>query len=433
MHRRGLSALAAAPFLMLTAAPAADWPQWRGPDRSGVSADTGLLKSWPQGGPKLLWSIDQAGHGYSGPAVVGDRLYSVGDVTEEFVFALDVTTGKQLWRQAIGRPFANNRGGGSRCTPTVDGDVLYVLSPNGDLACLETATGQIRWQKNLQKDLHGRMMSGWGYSESPLIDGDKLICCPGGEDGTVAALDKKTGALIWRSKGLTENAAYASLVVAEVGGIRQYVVMTDRHTAGVAANDGRRLWQEAVGVNGTAVIPTPVVRDNLVFATCGYLGRGGSCGLIKLTPDGQGGIKSELVYKNTNLGNHHGGVVLIGDHLYGYAEADRGKDVRGGWECVELKTGKIVWSSNRLEKGSITYADGKLFCYGESSGRLVMVEASPTDWKELGRLTIPRKSSLRKDSGQIWTHPVVANGRLYLRDRELLFCYDVRAGGRAAE
>jgi outer membrane protein assembly factor BamB len=420
-----LSLLAAGLVLAAGLAPAADWTQWRGPGRTNRSPETGLLKSFPPGGPKLLWSIDRAGLGYSSVAVVGDRLYSLGDDTEEFVFALDASTGKQLWRQPIGSPFPHDRGSGPRCTPTVDGDALYVLGANGDLACLETATGKIRWKTNLKRDLQGRMMSGWGYSESPLIDGDKLICCPGGEDGTVAAFDKRTGKLLWRSPGLTENASYASPVVAEVGGVRQYVVMTNAHAAGVAAGDGKLLWKEAVGVNGTAVIPTPVVRDNLVFVTCGYLSRGGTCGLIRLTPDGQGGLKSEVVYENTNLGNHHGGVVLVGDHLYGYAEADRGRDVRGGWTCLELKTGKAVWSSNKLEKGAITYADGKLYCYGESSGTLVVVDASPEGWKEAGRFTIPRKSSLSKDRGQIWTHPVVANGRLYLRDRELLFCYDV--------
>jgi outer membrane protein assembly factor BamB len=412
-------------------APAADWPQWQGPDRTNVSAETGLLKAWPANGPKRLWTFDQAGLGYSGEAVVGDRLYSLGDGgQDEFVFCLDVTTGKQLWRQPVGTAFANNNGGGPRCTPTVDGDALYVLTPGGELACLATADGKVRWTKNLKKDLHGRMMSHWGYSESPLVDGDKLICCPGGEAGTVAALDKKTGAVLWRSRGLTEDASYASPVVAEVGGIRQYVVMTKEHVAGVAAKDGRRLWQEAVGVNPTAAIPTPTVRDDLVFVTCGYLSRGGSCGLVKLAPDGRGGVQSEVVYKNTNLGNHHGGVVLVGDYVYGYADAGRGQ--KAGWTCLELKTGKVVWSSSKLDKGSLTCADGKLYCYGESSGTVVLVDASPNGWTESGRFTIPQKSAQRKDSGRIWTHPVVANGRLYLRDRELLFCYDLREA-RAAK
>jgi outer membrane protein assembly factor BamB len=439
MHRRGLLALTTAPFLILGAAPAADWPQWRGPDRSDVSAETGLLKSWPQGGPRPAWAFDQAGFGYSGPAVVGDRLYCAGSdepEDKEFVFCVDVTTGGQLWRTPLVRRsnatrISPDRGGGPRSTPTVDGDAVYFLGCKGDLVCLDAATGKLRWQKNMVTDFGGKVMSGWGWCESPLVDGDKLVCCPGYENGTVVALNKATGEVLWRSKDLTDSASYASPVVATIAGARQYVLMTDKHVAGLSAADGKLLWQETVGVNGTANIPTPLVRGDYVFATCGYLPRG-SCGLVKLTAAGAG-VRSEVVYKNTNLANHHGGVVLVGDHVFGYAEPDRGRDVRGGWTCLEFLTGKVVWSSDKLGKGSLTAADGKLYCYAESNGAVALVDASPAGWAEHGRFTVPKKSARRAGGAAIRTHPVVANGKLYLRDQELLFCYDVRAGGRAAE
>jgi outer membrane protein assembly factor BamB len=415
---------------LLGIAAAADWPQWRGPDRTGRSADTGLLQRIPAGGPRLVWTFEQAGQGYSAPAVAGGRLYTLGADgrgTEEFVLCLDVATGKEVWRTPLKR--LNNRtrvaapwGAGPRSTPTVDGDAVYVLGARGDLAGLDAATGQLRWQKNLVGDFGGRVMAQWGYCESPLVDGGKLVCCPGSEDGTVAALDKATGEVLWRSQGLTDDASYASVVVAEVGGVRQYVVKTSERTAGVAAADGKLLWQEEVGVNPTAVIPTPVVRDDLVFTTCGYAGRGGTCGLIKLTPTGAG-TTSEVVYENKNLINHHGGVVLVGEYLYGHGY-DSDPD---GWTCLELTTGNVVWTSDRLEKGSITYADGRLYCAGERTGTVVMIEPTPAGWVEHGRFTVPKKSANRPPSGQFWTHPVIADGKLFLRDQELLFCYDVRA------
>jgi outer membrane protein assembly factor BamB len=185
---------------------AEDWPQWQGPDRTNVSKETGLLKTWPKDGPKLLWTFEKAGVGYSGPAVVGDRLYTMGGREDtSYVFAIDVKSGKEIWNCPIGKLFKNGYGDGPRSTPTVDGDFLYALDAQGELICVEIASGKKRWAVNLEKDLKGEMMSGWGYSESPLVDGDQVVCCPGGKEGTVAALDKKTGKVLWRSKELTDN------------------------------------------------------------------------------------------------------------------------------------------------------------------------------------------------------------------------------------
>lgn len=402
-------------------ARADDWPQWQGPNRDNVSKETGLLRTWPKHGPKLLWKYEQAGAGYSGPAVVGDRLYSLGaNDRNEFVFALNVKDGTRLWSTEVAPALRQDKGDGPRGNPTVDGDLLYALGGQGDLVCVETATGKKRWQKSLKKDLGGEMMSGWGYAESPLVDGDKVLCTPGGKQGTLAALDKKTGKVLWRSKGLTDKAAYSSIVVGQVGGVRQYVQLTKDGVVGVAADDGRLLWRYPEPGYRTAVIPTPIFHDGYVFATAGY---GAGCDLIHLVPSG-GGAKAEKVYANKNLVNHHGGVVLVGEHLYGYSDGR-------GWVCLDFQTGKVVWDDKKdLGKGSLTCADGQLYCYAEDSGTLALVEASPAGWKENGRFPIPEKSTIRKRGGtKFWTHPVVANGRLYLRDQDLLFCFDVKDHG----
>jgi outer membrane protein assembly factor BamB len=419
--------------LALGSVSAADWPQFRGPARTGISKETGLLKSFPEGGPKLLWTFDQGGVGYSGPSIVGERLYCAGadaDDDKEFVFCIDVKTGQEVWRTPFPKlsndtKFMAGWGGVPRGSPTLDGDVLYLLGVKGDLVCCETATGKIRWQKNMVKDFGGRVMMQWGYCESPLVDGDKLICCPGYENGTVAALNKKTGDPIWRSTDLTEDASYASPIAATIAGVKQYVVKSDKHTAGIAAADGKLLWQEELGVNSIATIPTTIVTGDSVFTTCGYRDRGGSCGLIELAAAGDR-LKPTIAWKNSNLYNHHGGVVLIDGHLYGHSDGDK-KDQKAGWMCLELKTGKEIWSSTKLEKGSLTGADGKLFCWGQSKDELVMIDASPNGWNEHGRFTPPKKSPKRKAQGGFWTHPVIANGRLYLRDQDLIFCYDLRS------
>jgi outer membrane protein assembly factor BamB len=395
---------------------AADWPQWQGPDRSNVSSETGLLKKWPSQGPKLLWTISEAGAGYSCPSIVGDRLYTMGaDDSTEYLLAIDLTTQKKLWSAEIGSRFDNNWGDGPRGTPTVDGDLVFGLGGQGNLICVKADSGQKLWTKNMQRELGGKMMSGWGYTESPLVDGDLVVCTPGGKQGTLAAFDKRTGEVRWQSKDFTDDAAYSSLVVSEAGGIRQYVQRTGKSVAGVAAKDGRLLWCFPHPAN-VAAIPTPIVADNYVFSTSGY---GAGCVLIRLTPEGDG-IRAEQVYANKEMTDHHGGVVKIGDCIYGHSD-------RGGWMCIDFKTGKVLWKeASKLGKGSITAADGHLFCYSESNGTIVMIEASPKGWKESGRFKIPRQTTLSRKSGHIWTHPVIANGRLYLRDQDLIFCYDVK-------
>jgi len=416
-------------LLLQTAKPvrADDWPQWQGPDRSNISKEVGLLKSWPKDGPKLLWTFDKAGVGFSGPAVVGDRLFIMGGREDNScVFALEVKTGKELWSCPIGKTYRNSYGDGPRGTPTIDGDSLYALDGQGELICVETASGKKRWSVNMQKDLKGEMMSGWGYSESVLVDGDQVVCCPGGKEGTVAALDKKTGKVKWRSKELTDKATYSSLVVAEIGGVRQFVQLThkgasDGGIVGVAAKDGKLLWYYPRPGYNTAVIPTPIVRDDLVYASAGY---GAGCDLLQIKRTGEKFEAKEL-YKSSQknvMKNQHGGVVLVGDSVYGYSDGR-------GWTCQKLKTGEAAWDDKvKVGRGSLTCVDGYLYCYAESTGEVYLVEASPDSLKLNSKFKTPKQ----KKEGSIWTHPVVANGRLYLRDQDLIFCYDVREHAAAA-
>lgn len=405
--------------------PAADWPQWRGPNRDDLSAETGLIKSFPSNGPKLLWKSQETGLGYSAVSVVGGVVYgfgSTGHETGEYLFALDGATGKQKWKSPIKnvqplKHYETGWGGGPRSAPTVDGDRIYALGAQGDLVCVAAADGKLVWQVSLPKDLKGRMMSDWGYSESPLVDGDQVVCTPGGDEGTLAALDKNTGKTLWRSKDLSAKAAYCSIIVADVGGVRHYVQLTPDGPAGFSPKDGKVLWQEKVASYRTATIPTPLFHDDCVYVTAGY---GAGCGLVKLTADGSGGIKSEVVYTKPVLEVKHAGVVRVGDYVYG-------SDDRKGLTCQAFKTGDVKWSAEKkLESSSLVAADGRLYTYGARTGVVACVEATPDGFKEASRFTIPQKSTKRKSSGGIWTHPVIADGKLFLRDQELLFCYDLR-------
>jgi outer membrane protein assembly factor BamB len=391
-----------------------DWPQFRGPNRDDVSTEKGLLKEWPADGPPLVWTAKGVGGGYSSVSVVGDRIYTLGNkgkVTN--VVALERDTGKVLWASELGEA-----GGNLGCTPTVDGKHVYAIGQKGDIVCLETAEGKRVWHHNFVKEFGGSF-GGWRYCESPLIDGDRLICTPGGDDATMLALNKLTGEVIWKCalpmKGEHgTQAGYSSVVVAEVGKVKQYVQLINGGVVGVRT-DGTFLWKyEKLGPN-TANIPTPIVTGDHVFSAVGY-GKGAA--LLKLKADGDK-VSAEEVYFKRELTNKHGGVVLVGDYVYGDT------DDQGSPYCADVKTGKVMWKRKREGKGdgsvSVTCADGHLY-FHYTNGVVSLVKASPTDgYKEVGSFKVP------KPDGNCWAHPVVVGGRLYLREGDLIFCYDVKA------
>ncbi len=400
-----------------------DWPQYRGPDRTCVSREQGLLKTWPTDGPTLLWTFHDAGVGFSPPAVVDGRLYTMGarGVTD-FLYALDVTNGRELWAVPLGPIRPVGWGDGPCATPTVDGERMYALTTWGDLYCVETATGKKLWNVHLKEDLEGKVIHDGRYTESPLIDGDVLVCTPGGQLGTVATFNKLTGEPLWRSKGLTDEAVSSSSIRVEINGLPQYVNLTSQGVVGVAVADGRLLWQSDIPA-AWIMVAAPICSDDCVFVTTAY-GRG--CGLLRLTRHGDS-VVAEEVYRNKVMKNHHGGVLLVDGYVYGHSDPN-------GWVCLEFATGNEVWKErSQLGKGSLTCVDGHLYCYSEREGTVVLVEASPAGWHEKGRFTIPGQTKLPRNQGQIWTPPVVANGRLYLRDQDLLYCYDVREKTLVAE
>lgn len=413
MKYRNPFLIAAAVVLPVCLVQAADWPQFRGPNRDDVSTESGLLKEWPSAGPKLVWLNKDAGLGYSGYSIVGDTVYTMGSRDAvEHVIAIDAATGKEKWSAEAGPLLTNGWGDGPRGTPTVSGGRVYAMSGKGHLSCLNATDGKTVWKATME-DLGGKV-PGWGYTESVLVDGDLVICTPGGAQGTIVALDKNTGKKAWQSTEWTDPAQYASPIGVDHNGARQIIQLTMQHAGAVNAKDGSLLWKVAFP-GKTAVIPTPVFSDGHVFVCAGY-GVGGK--LIKVGP----GNKAEDLNPdmNASMVNHHGGVVLVNGHVYGYSD-------KGGWTCLDFMTGAVKWQEQRaLKKGAIHCADGKLYLLEENTGTVVLIDASPDGWKEHGRFTLTPQTTQRNPKGKIWTHPVVANGRLYLRDQELLFCFDVK-------
>ena len=398
-----------------TDAVADDWPQWNGRNRDGKSADTGLLAEWPADGPKLAWKATGFGNGYSTISAVGDRLYTMGDKDDAgWVMAASAAGGKILWTAKVGAAGSPGVPGydfpGPRCTPTVDGNLIFALDGWGELICVSAADGKEQWRKNLRKDLGGAPPT-WGYSESPLVDGEQVVVTPGGSKGALAALDKKTGEVIWQSKEFTDPAHYSSIVPAEIDGARQYVQLTASSVVGISPKDGSLLWK-AFRQGNVAVVPTPLVTGNKIYVTSGY---GAGCNLFKVASAG-GKFSADQVYANHVMVNHHGGVVRVGDYIYGYSE---GK----GLTCQNAKTGEALWADKAsIKKCSVSYADGKLYCREEDTGTVVLVEAAPGGYHEKGRLKQPDRRTEKA-----WTHPVIANGKLFLRDQDLVLCYDLKA------
>jgi outer membrane protein assembly factor BamB len=381
---------------------AAVWPQWRGPNRDGISKETGLLKQWPADGPPLVWKAAGAGRGYSSFSIANGKLYTMGlRGDREYVVAFDVATGKEAWATPHGSAFRNDRGDGPRGTPTIDGDRVYALGGNGDLSALDARTGKIVWSKNVLQEFGGSNIT-WGISESPLVLGNKILVNPGGPGASIVALNKADGSLIWKSQ--SDGAGYSSGVPVEINGATQVVFFTKERAVGLDAKDGRLLWDYSRPSNRTANVATPIVRANRVFISSDY-GTGG--GVVEIKPDN----KAQELWFSKDMRNHHSSSVLIGDYLYGFSSSIL--------TAIKFDTGEIAWRDRSVGKGSLVYADGNLYCFSEK-GVMGLVEATPTGYKEKGRFRIPQ------DSLPTWTHPVVAGGRLYLRDQDTIYAFDIK-------
>ena len=419
--RLSLMMVAAMPvFSGMYDAQAQDWSQWRGPNREGIVKDASLNLDWSAKKPAQLWVFRQAGSGFAAPTVAGTTLYGQGaGGGNDFAFALDTQTGTLKWKQNLGEMTVLERGDGPRGSVTVDGDKLYLVRGSGQMHCLSATDGKMLWQKDFKKDFGGKMMSNWGYSESPLVDGNMVICTPGGSKGTMVALDKNTGAVVWACKEWTDDAAYSSPILAEVDGVRQYIQLSAKNVAGVAAKDGKLLWKVALESSSrvAAVIPTPIFYNDMVYITSGY---GIGCILVKLTWSGNK-MNAETVYANKNMENQHGGVVLMNGYIYGYTETRY-------WVCQDLKTGEPVWRERKDEigKGSVLGVNDRLLLFDMQTGLLAVVAASQDGWKEFGSMKIPERTKISTQDNLVWTHPVIANSKLYLRDHDLLFCFDLK-------
>ena len=390
-------------LLLLTASVhAADWPQWRGPARDGISQETGLLASWPQGGPRALWTANGLGEGYSAVSVAGGRAFTQGQRgSRHYVIAIDVKSGAKAWETSVGGEFNESRGNGPRGTPTVDGTRLYALSPDGVLACLDAASGKVVWQQNIVRTYRGSVPP-WGISESPLIDGERVIVMPGGRGASLVALNKNDGTVVWRSGD--DGAGYSSAVIGEFEGVRQIIAMNDSAVVGVRADNGQQLWRYTKVSNQTANIATPIVRNGLVFVSTEYESGGA---LLKV-----GAKAASEVYFTRNMRNHYSSSVLVDDVLYGFNSAVL--------TAMRFSTGEVLWRNRSVGKGSLAYADKHLYVLGEDA-TLALVEARPEQYREVSRFNI------KQSRYPSWSPPVIADGRLYVRNQDGLIAFDIRA------
>ncbi len=393
----------------------AGWPCFHGPRRDNMSAETGLLQAWPDDGPKLLWTNSDIGHGYSTVAIAAGRIFTAGMIKKQtYVTALDLKGGKlwqslngQSWeasaRQSWAVPYAGSRG-----TPSVDGESVYHLSELGRLAAFDIQTGKVRWHLELLKSFEAERPE-YGYSESMLIHGDILFCCPGGNKGYAAAFEKGTGHTLWANTEIKDPAGNCSAVVATINGVEQIITMSQKRVLSFDPGKGHLLWQFEFGNKRENSCTDVIVSDGLVFASTGY---GGGCILLRPKRKDDGKFSVEQVWKSDLLDNHHGGVVLLDGNLYGAGHESR------GWFCLDFQTGGKLWQSRG--KGSLTYADGLLYCLDEK-GTMSLIRATNSKWDQVSSFRMPRGGK-----GLYWPHPVVYDGRLYVRHSEQLFVYDVR-------
>jgi formylglycine-generating enzyme required for sulfatase activity len=406
-----------AALLVGPAALSSDWPQFRGPGRDGTSPETGLMKSWPAGGPKLLWTAKaDLGKGFSSVSIAGGSVYTtglLGDQENLFAFGLD---GRLKWKTAYGKAWKKSFPS-ARTTPTADGDRVYVMSSLGRIACFSARDGRIVWSVDTEKEFGGRNIR-WGIAESPLVVDGKVICTPGGPDATMVALDKKTGRTVWTTRGLSDLSAYCAPIHIADGRRDLVVTMTDKNIVGVATADGSVLWKHPYSGKCQAHAVSPVYHDGQLLATSGY---DEGAVMLGLSSDGR---SARLLWKEEKFDTHHGGVVVVDGHVYGTSWKGN-RD--GKWMCLDWKTGRVRFETEWICKGSIIHADGMFYCYEEKEGTIGLVRPDPTGFR------VTRSFKVTQGSDKHWAHPAIAGGRLYVRHGDKLMCYDISDGRGAVE
>jgi len=417
--------LLAAGLLLTCTATASDWPTFRGPNRDGISKETGLRQEWPKDGPPKVWTSKNLGLGFGAPVVSGRRIFGMGTRDgKDGVWALKEGDGSELWFSPFADPRPSNPNSGPSGAPSVADGKVYATSSNGKLVCLNAADGKRAWGVDYA-DFGGRA-SGWGFTESPLIDGEKVIVTPGSRQATMVALNKDTGKEIWRTEtktGAGGAGGDSSPVKTTVGGIPMYVVLLGKPggVIGVHADTGKLMWQyNESALGGTAQIPMPIVKDDLVWFSTSY---SGGAALLQLVPEGTDKVSVKIVKSyERKLMNHHGGMVLVGDYIYFGHGHNAGQPV-----CVELKTGAIKWGPENSPRGAngsaaVVYADHRLYFRYENR-MMVLIDPSPEGLNVVSSFRLPEPDE--RSHAQSWAYPVIANGKLYIRDQKVMYCYDI--------
>lgn len=387
-----------------------DWPQFRGPNRDGKSAETGLLNIWPEDGPALLWFVEGLGGGFSSAAVADGYIYTTGMAGQDkqgVISAYDLQ-GNPKWRKSYGPEWSGSHPG-ARTTPTVDGDKVYVISGYGNVVCFDAKNGARKWQVDVLKKFGGKNLD-WGISESVLIADDKVICTPGGEDACVVALNKLSGETVWRTKGLSDLSAHCSPILVEASDRKVVITVTAQHIAGIDAQDGKVLWKNLNKLHKGKprhVNPnTPVYLDGALYVTSRFVG-----GVKLKVLEGGAGVSE--IWWDQQLDPHHGGVVLVDGRIHG--TDSKAED----WMCLDWESGKIRYESKLVGKGSVVYADGMLYCYGQD-GTLALVRPTRTAYETVSSFDIVR------GTGEHWAHPAVSDGRLYVRHGDALMVFNIK-------
>jgi outer membrane protein assembly factor BamB len=390
------------------------WPRFHGPDGDNISRDTGLKRRWPDEGPKLLWTVEGIGEGYSSVSIADGLIYTAGNLRDKTAITAMSLDGSVRWRAPAGKPWVKAYAG-SRATPTFDNGRLYHQSPLGQIVCLDAKTGRQIWTLNVLEEFEARNIT-WGLAESLLVDGERLVCCPGGANASMVALDKQTGEPVWIAKSTGDLAGYATATVAEYRGMRIILTMNAKALIGVNAHNGELLFRHLHETRLDSNAVTPIFHDGQIFITAGH--RSGA-EMLRLAVDGQN-VAVERIWRSSDLDNFHGGVILLDGYLYGAAHLAKNAR-RTPWVCLDWKTGRTMHTAKGVGMGSLTCADGLLFVLSEK-GQAGLVEADPAKHRLVGRFELPTRGE-----GPVWAHPVVCGGRLYIRHGDVLFTYDVRA------